>query len=145
MVLVVGAGIVGVSQALALARRGFKVVLIDSVGIGQVTSWGNSGFLCPSLVQPVTLDKILQSDWKYRFPFPTDFTDTSSSWLPVRWFGRFLLEQQKYQDNSKPIDGSMKTTDIMSKKAELAVTIIIPSGFSILYAVSIINFISFGQ
>ena len=40
MVLVVGAGIVGVSQALSLARRGVKVTLIDALGVGRGTSWG---------------------------------------------------------------------------------------------------------
>ena len=91
MVLVVGAGIVGVSQALSLARRGVKVTLIDALGVGRGTSWGNSGFLCPSLVQPLGVAKVLSSDWHYRFPFP----GTQAASTPLRWFGHFLREQQR--------------------------------------------------
>lgn len=104
MVLVVGAGIVGVSQAFSLARRGLKVVLIDPKGVGAVTSWGNSGFLCPSLAQPVAPMKVLTSDWKYRFPFPTNTIDPYSSLVPVGWFGRFLSEQKNHQHNLNQLE-----------------------------------------
>ena len=40
-VLVLGAGIVGVSAALQLAKRGVSVALIDRRGVGEETSYGN--------------------------------------------------------------------------------------------------------
>ena len=44
-VLVLGAGIVGVSVALHLARRGRDVVLLDRQGAGEATSFGNAGLI----------------------------------------------------------------------------------------------------
>lgn len=44
-VLVLGAGIVGTSAALHLAKRGLKVVLVDRQGPGEGTSYGNAGII----------------------------------------------------------------------------------------------------
>ena len=43
--IVLGAGIVGVSTALHLARRGKSVVLVDRRGAGEETSYGNAGLI----------------------------------------------------------------------------------------------------
>jgi D-amino-acid dehydrogenase len=43
--LVLGAGIVGVSAALHLAKRGLSVALVDRRGPGEETSYGNAGVL----------------------------------------------------------------------------------------------------
>src|SRR4029078_12181329 len=43
--MVLGAGIVGTSIALHLARRGLSVALIDRAGIGEQTSYGNAGII----------------------------------------------------------------------------------------------------
>src|SRR5665647_1486495 len=51
-VLVLGAGIVGVSVALHLRRRGFDVVLVDRQGPGEGTSFGNAGLLQREAVFP---------------------------------------------------------------------------------------------
>ena len=44
-VIVLGAGIVGTSAALQLAKRGLSVALIDKRGPGEETSYGNTGIL----------------------------------------------------------------------------------------------------
>ena len=44
-VVVLGAGIVGVSVALHLAKRGQSVVLLDRQGAGEATSFGNAGLI----------------------------------------------------------------------------------------------------
>jgi D-amino-acid dehydrogenase len=44
-VIVLGAGMVGVSVALHLQKRGRDVVLIDRRGAGEETSYGNSGLI----------------------------------------------------------------------------------------------------
>ena len=44
-VIVLGAGIVGTSAALQLAKRGLAVALIDRRGPGEETSYGNTGIL----------------------------------------------------------------------------------------------------
>ncbi|HEX5933785.1 MAG TPA: FAD-binding oxidoreductase [Pseudorhizobium sp.] len=43
--IVLGAGIIGVSTALHLARRGKSVVLVDRRGAGEETSYGNAGLI----------------------------------------------------------------------------------------------------
>ena len=44
-VVVLGAGIVGLSTAIHLARRGKSVVLLDRRGAGEETSFGNAGLI----------------------------------------------------------------------------------------------------
>lgn len=51
-IAVVGAGMVGVSCALALQRRGLSVTLIDRLPPGSETSHGNAGVLAPSSLIP---------------------------------------------------------------------------------------------
>jgi len=54
--LVLGAGIVGTSIALHLAKRGLSVALIDRRGPGQETSYGNAG--------------VIESNTLFPHPFP---------------------------------------------------------------------------
>ena len=50
--LVLGAGIVGTSVALYLAKRGLSVALVDRAQPGQGTSYGNAGIIAGSTVFP---------------------------------------------------------------------------------------------
>ena len=51
--IVLGAGIVGVSVALQLARRGLAVALVDRAPPGEATSYGNAGIIeCNTLFPP---------------------------------------------------------------------------------------------
>jgi D-amino-acid dehydrogenase len=51
-VIVLGAGIIGVSAALQLQRRGRSVILVDRRGAGEETSYGNAGLIERSSVVP---------------------------------------------------------------------------------------------
>lgn len=57
-VLVLGAGMIGVSSALALQERGRRVVLVDRLAPGRETSWGNAGMVerTPVLAFPFPRD-----------------------------------------------------------------------------------------
>ncbi len=57
-VIVLGAGMVGVSSALHLQKRGQAVVLVDRRGAGEETSYGNTG--------------IIQREGVVPYPFPRD-------------------------------------------------------------------------
>ena len=50
--IVLGAGIVGTSIALQLAKRGLSIALIDRAGVGEQTSYGNSGVIEGSTILP---------------------------------------------------------------------------------------------
>lgn len=58
-VVVLGAGIVGISTAIHLARRGKSVVLLDRRGAGEETSYGNAG--------------LIQREGVFPYGFPHDF------------------------------------------------------------------------
>src|SRR5258705_3687305 len=57
-VIVLGAGMVGVSTALHLQKRGRSVVLVDRRGAGEETSYGKTGIIHLEGVVP--------------YPFPRD-------------------------------------------------------------------------
>lgn len=57
-VMVLGAGMVGVSAALHLQKRGRSVVLVDRGGVAEQTSYGNAG--------------IIQVEGVVPYPFPRD-------------------------------------------------------------------------
>ena len=58
-IIVIGAGIVGVSAAIWLARAGRKVTLIDRGAPGMGTSYGNAGLLAACAMVPVTTPGLL--------------------------------------------------------------------------------------
>jgi len=52
-VVVVGAGAVGLCCAYFLQRDGFDVVVLDEGDVGDGASWGNAGWVSPSLSAPI--------------------------------------------------------------------------------------------
>ncbi len=58
-VIVLGAGIVGTSVAVYLAKRGLSVALIDRGGPGEGTSYGNAGIIEGNTIFPAAFP----SDW----------------------------------------------------------------------------------
>ncbi len=47
--LIIGAGVIGLSSALELARRGARVTVLDKGGAGQESTWAGAGILSPLL------------------------------------------------------------------------------------------------
>ncbi|PRY86863.1 NAD(P)/FAD-dependent oxidoreductase [Donghicola tyrosinivorans] len=60
-VLVLGAGMVGVSTALALQERGHEVCLIDRREAGRETSYGNAGYIQGEASEPYALPRDLKT------------------------------------------------------------------------------------
>lgn len=60
-VAVVGAGIVGLSAAVHLARRGRDVLLLDAAGPGEGASFGNAGLISVDACVPVALPGMLRN------------------------------------------------------------------------------------
>src|SRR6476660_2751239 len=57
--IVLGAGIVGTSVALHLAKRGLSVALVDKRGPGEETSYGNTGVIVGASVLPTPFPRSL--------------------------------------------------------------------------------------
>lgn len=55
--IVLGAGMVGVSTALALRDRGWDVTLVDRKAPGQETSFGNAGIIQSEAVEPYAMPR----------------------------------------------------------------------------------------
>ena len=63
--IVLGAGIIGVSAAVHLARRGKSVVLVDRRGAGEETSFGNAGLIQREGVVPYAFPQQLSLILRY--------------------------------------------------------------------------------
>ena len=59
-IVVLGAGMVGVSAALHLAQRGHAVTLVDRAAPGSETSYGNAGIIQREAVEPYAFPR----DWR---------------------------------------------------------------------------------
>src|SRR5690625_2481231 len=58
-VVVVGAGMVGLSTAWFLQEQGVDVTVVDRSGVAAGSSWGNAGWLAPALTTPLPEPAVL--------------------------------------------------------------------------------------
>lgn len=106
-VIVIGAGIIGVSCALHLQRRGQRVALVDTHGIGQEASSGNAGMLIRAGVRP------------YTFPFNPMLLARSitKNFGGFNYHVRYLLKTlpwlSHYAWNSRPASVGKIVTDML--------------------------------
>jgi D-amino-acid dehydrogenase len=89
--LVVGGGIVGAAVALELARRGVEVLVVDRAEIGHGCSYGNAGWLTPSLAFPLPAPGVLGQGllWLFRKDSPLRIEPRLSLDL-ARWLWGFV-------------------------------------------------------
>lgn len=90
-VIVIGAGIVGVSAAIWLRRFGQEVTIVDRDGPGQGTSFGNAGLLAACAMVPVTTPGLITKAPKMLFD-PDSPLFLRWSYLPrlAPWLLRYL-------------------------------------------------------
>src|SRR5437763_12536456 len=92
-VIVLGAGIVGVSAAYAVGQRGLSVILVDRREPGSETSYGNAGIISSGSISPLNNPSL----WK---ALPKYLTNRHAAlrWNPVwaiqnaGWVARFLAD-----------------------------------------------------
>ncbi len=60
-VIIVGAGMIGLTTAWYLQERGVKVTIVDRKGVAAGSSWGNAGWLTPALTLPLGEPSVLMS------------------------------------------------------------------------------------
>ena len=68
-ILIIGAGITGLSAALYLKRNNLRVILLDKVNVGskKQTSYGNAGLLAASSIIPLSSPGLIQKLPNYMF------------------------------------------------------------------------------
>lgn len=94
--IVLGAGMVGVSTALALQQRDDDVLLVDRKGIGRETSYGNAGVIQTEACEPAA------------FPRSFDFLLNAATKRHnmINWHARAVVENRyalwEYWRNSAP-------------------------------------------
>lgn len=64
-VIVIGAGIIGISIALELQKRGFAVRVLDRAGVGNKTSAGNAGAFAFAEITPLATPGIMRKAPKW--------------------------------------------------------------------------------
>src|SRR5580692_5106244 len=90
-VIVLGAGIVGVSAAFAARQRGLSVILIDRLEPGSETSYGNAGVLSSGSILPLNKPSLWSA-----LPGYLGNTSAALRWDPlwamrnIDWIARFL-------------------------------------------------------
>jgi D-amino-acid dehydrogenase len=90
-VVVLGAGIVGVSAAYAARQRGLSVVLVDRREPGSETSYGNAGILSSGSITPLNTPSLWNALPKYLTNrHPALRWDLGWSMRNVGWLARFL-------------------------------------------------------
>jgi D-lysine oxidase len=102
--MVLGAGIVGTSVALQLARRGLSVTLVERAGVGEQTSYGNSGVIEGSTILPPAFPARLSALARVAFKraseanYHLSFLPKVAPWL---WAFRANSSPQRLAENAR--------------------------------------------
>lgn len=83
-VVVVGAGMVGLSTAWFLQERGVQVTVVERERVGAGSSWGNAGWLTPSLTTPLPAPDVV------RYGARAVLSPSSPVYVPLRPQARLL-------------------------------------------------------
>ena len=110
--IVLGAGIVGTSVALQLAKRGLSVALIDRRGPGEETSYGNTGVIVGASVFPTafprSLKKLIQVALK-RAP------EANYHWGDLLKIAPWLVSYFRFSSLENLKDSAVKLRPLMSR------------------------------
>lgn len=91
-VLVIGAGIIGMSAAYELSKQGLRVIVIDKGDVGYGCSYGNAGWITPCFSMPLPMPGMLLKSMKWMLdPESPLYIKPQPSFLLMTWLMRFLL------------------------------------------------------
>ncbi|HTC97359.1 MAG TPA: FAD-dependent oxidoreductase [Bradyrhizobium sp.] len=103
-VVVLGAGIVGVSSAYAARQRGLSVVLVDRREPGSETSYGNAGILSSGSIFPLNQPSLFGSLPKYLSnQHPALRWDVGWALQNPSWIARFLASGRASQTKPRAL------------------------------------------
>ena len=97
-IAVIGAGIVGLATAHALADEGHEVTIIDREGPASGTSRGNAGWLAHTDIDPIASPKMLRQVPKFLLDPLGPLTIRKEYLLPILpWLTRLILASRPSQ------------------------------------------------
>jgi D-amino-acid dehydrogenase len=102
--IVLGAGIVGTSIALHLAKRGLSVALVDRGKVGEETSYGNAGVIESSTILPPAFPSSLRALLRVAFKRASDanyhlgFLPHAAPWL---WAFRAYSQPKRIAETAR--------------------------------------------
>jgi D-amino-acid dehydrogenase len=95
-VVIIGGGVVGVACALELARRGASVTVLERDRIGHGCSFGNAGWLTPSLAVPLANPGMLLKSFKWMLdPESPLYIQPRLDPSYLRWLAGFLMASRR--------------------------------------------------
>ena len=110
-ITVIGAGMVGVTGALELQKRGAEVTLVDRSAPGRETSYGNAGVLARSSLMPMNNPSLLaQLPKLIGNKGPALRYDPRFLAKNLRWLSQFLLSSRtsKFQETTRALDALIR-------------------------------------
>lgn len=94
--VVIGGGVVGMACALELARRGERVAVVERGRVGHGASFGNAGWLTPSLAFPLAQPGYALKAAKWMLdPESPFYIRPSLEPAMLRWLAVFLLSSRR--------------------------------------------------
>jgi len=97
-VLIIGGGVVGLSCAYELARRGVGVTVIDKGEMGYGCSYGNAGWITPCFAMPLPMPGMLLKSVGWLLdPDSPLYIKPAPSRLLAQWLVRFMLAMNHKQ------------------------------------------------
>jgi D-amino-acid dehydrogenase len=94
-ILIIGGGVIGLSTAYDLSRRGASVTVIDRGEIGFGCSYGNAGWLTPCFALPLPMPGMFLKSIQWLLdPESPLHIHPAADPLLIRWLFRFLLSMR---------------------------------------------------
>ena len=95
-VVIVGAGLIGLTSALKLQQQGLRVLVIDRDEPGKAASFGNAGYLATELVDPMSTPQTLRKAPRLLLD-PHGPLALPPRYLPqlLPWLARFVMSARK--------------------------------------------------
>ncbi|MBD1431244.1 FAD-dependent oxidoreductase [Sphingobacterium sp. DN00404] len=95
-VIIIGAGIAGLSSAFYLVQEGWKVVVLEQNTLDNSCSYGNAGMIVPSHFTPLAAPGVVAQGIRWMFNKKSPFyVRPSLSWNLLRWGVNFLKYANK--------------------------------------------------
>lgn len=122
-VIVIGAGVIGASVTWALAKRGYKVHLLDQGQSGHGCSYANAGWVTPCFAMPLPMPGMFFKSLKWLLnPNSPLHIKPSLSWELMSWLLTFMKNMNEAQA-SRAIHGLVQLSiETQSLYAELGKT-----------------------